>query len=229
MRKPYVITVEQNVPMPSEASIFSIHRETLLGMQYGDSFFLPVPADEKLHMLISYGRSIGVILIGFYSQQDPLTGAAGYRVWRVAESAVEAPVNKAAKSSTPTEKPVPPAKVKTTTAEAVNAWPGEQKTRYWHHAESECVLITKPGEHGYEGNGAIEEINEETYNILKDKYAATKPTWIGEEHETWWRLTTGRCVVVPAEKNETAKSTKGAVQISKQDYEAWVAKQNEEL
>lgn len=46
---------------------------------------------------------------------------------------------------------------------------------------------------------------------------------------SYWRKANGTVVEVPPEKYEVAKKTKGAVEVTKADYDAWLATQNDDL
>lgn len=213
MQKPYVLTIEKDVPIPGEDTIYKGHEKTLKQMLPGESFFIPGADVTHLGGLLAYADSIEVPLTAVYVLQDEIYLTAGVRVWRAqVMSSVEA---------------VAQSMSHVTYKSARLA--AQQTDRYWHDPENGCVILT---EAGYDPAGeTLVEIDEITYEQLKAQYGAPdNMRFHGPEGEAWFKLKSGRCVEARNEADfKKYSETAGATRIALSDYKQWQAKQEEEL
>lgn len=150
-----VITVEKDVPKPRRKSTRGIDLENddrvlkLRAMAMGDSFFMEGAKRADCRQIINLAKKVDVFLMCREVDEDEVYQVHGCRLWRVEESELPRRGKKAAAP--------------------------KDVLRYWHHPESECVMITGPG-HGPHfsednpGDGLVEEIDKEAFVRLQDKY-----------------------------------------------------------
>jgi hypothetical protein len=91
-----VITIDQGVEQPIidnlkvGRSVHEVHRDKLLALKEGDSFFLEGKVRDDITGLLRYASRMGVNLSARTMDDDPIYCAPGVRVWRVLPQSTKA-------------------------------------------------------------------------------------------------------------------------------------------
>jgi hypothetical protein len=207
MTQDFTITIEKDVPLPNgqtRGGIHARHKEKLMSMGIGDSFFLENMTKEEIANLIRYAKRLGVHLLARDTDEDEDYLAPGVRAWRVEQEDLPGRKPNASKSLFDDS----PA-IDVQTAREIAA-----VKKYWHNKRDHLVLVTNALSPKPEG---FQQIDAQDYQALlatgEAFEAATGGTtgkapeqswpeetyWYHGESESVWSLPAGEPITESAD------------------------------
>lgn len=157
-----VISVDKDIDPTPPKRIRGLNMQSpivleLQKLELGDSWFVPDATIKDVRPYTDTGRKLGMYILARETDNDVIyAGQAGTRLWWRPES--ERPKRASKKG------PTPPAHETDSRGYDISTY------RYWHHAESSCVGICKPGEEFPGDDTLAEPIDEAEYKRLSDLY-----------------------------------------------------------